>query len=109
MMSTKKVKVFALVMVAILAVSSVAFAAYVYESRYGHNTLKRGHTGTYVANLQTDINATGKGYCGTADGVFGSLTEQGVKDYQDATGLSVDGQAGYNTKTALWYEKGQYQ
>ena len=49
-------------------------------------------------NLQTDINATGAGYCGVADGIFGSGTKQGVETYQGNRGLSVDGQAGYNTK-----------
>jgi peptidoglycan hydrolase-like protein with peptidoglycan-binding domain len=84
-------------------------ASYVYESRYGHNTLKRGHQGQYVTNLQIDINATGAGNCGTPDGIFGSNTEIGVREYQRNRNLSIDGQAGYNTKTKLWYEEGQYK
>lgn len=104
MTNVKKGNVLVLVMVAILAVCSVASAAYVYESRYGHNTLKRGHTGTYVTNLQTDINASKRASCGTPDGIFGSGTESGVKKYQTAKGLTSDGQAGYNTKMALWGE-----
>lgn len=48
-------------------------------------------------------------YCGAVDGIFGSGTRTGVEDYQRARGLSVDGQAGYNTKTTLWYEIGQYR
>ena len=109
MMHSRKVRFFALALVAVMAFTTASMAAYVYESRYGHNTLKQGHTGTYVQNLQTDINATGAGYCGVADGIFGSGTIQGVETYQGNRGLSVDGQAGYNTKTTLWYEKGQYQ
>ncbi|NLD03303.1 MAG: peptidoglycan-binding protein, partial [Clostridiales bacterium] len=71
-----------------------------------HNTLKQGHTGTFVRNLQTDINFTGGGNCGTPDGVFGPNTKEGVKQYQGNRGLSVDGEAGYSTKTKLWYEIG---
>lgn len=104
MMRSKKIKFFALVLVAIMAFTTVAMAVYVYESRYGHNTLVRGHTGQYVSNLQADINQTGAGNCGAVDGTFGSDTERGVRQYQGARGLSVDGQAGHNTKTRLWNE-----
>lgn len=100
-------RTFLLVVLVLTLVTGVASAAYVYESRYGHNTLKRGHTGAYVQNLQTDLNAVGFS-CGTADGTFDSRTESAVELYQGARGLSVDGQAGYNTKTKLWYEEGQY-
>ena len=101
-------RTFLLVVLVLTLVTGVASAAYVYESRYGHNTLKRGHRGTYVQNLQIDLNDC---YfdCGEADGIFGSKTEKAVRSYQAQRGLSVDGQAGYNTKTKLWYEKGQYQ
>lgn len=107
---SKKLRLFTLVVAAVMMICSVAMAEFVYESRYGHNTLKRGHQNGYVLNLQVDINATTKGNCGTPDGIFGHNTEQGVMDYQRNTpGLDVDGQAGYNTKTALWYEEGQYK
>lgn len=103
----KHFKTAILIMLALVLVTSAAMAAYVYESRYGHNTLKRGHEGTYVQNLQTDLNACGFD-CGEADGIFGSKTEDAVEDYQGERGLTVDGEAGYNTKTKLWYEEGQY-
>lgn len=102
MFNAKKMKVLALVLTVMISMSSVAMAAYVYESRYGHNTLKQGHTGDYVRNLQTDINTTGDGYCGTPDGIFGSGTKGGVIQYQSKNGLTADGQAGYNTKMSLW-------
>lgn len=76
-------------MLAPVPVTSAAMAAYVYESRYGHNTLKHGHEGTYVQNLQTDLNAYGFD-CGEADGIFGSKTEDAVEKYQGARGLTVD-------------------
>ena len=101
-------RTFLLVVLVLTLVTGVASAAYVYESRYGHNTLKRGHRGTYVQNLQIDLNEL-KFDCGEADGIFGSKTEDAVELYQSKRDLSVDGQAGYNTKTKLWYEKGQYQ
>lgn len=47
---------------------------------------------------QDEKYATGAGYCGVADGIFGSGTKHGVETYQGNRGLSVDGQAGYNTK-----------
>ncbi len=106
---SKKLRLFTLVVAAVMMTCSVAMAEFVYESRYGHNTLKRGHQNGYVLNLQVDINDTGHGNCGTPDGIFGHDTEQAVRDYQEFHHLSVDGQAGYNTKTTLWYEKGQYR
>jgi len=103
----KKIKVFTLVMALMLIISSVAFAAdntSLYNWRYGHNTLKRGHTGEYVRNLQEDINSTRgqtKAYCGAADGIFGKNTYDGVCQYQKKRGLTQDGQAGNKTKTKL--------
>ena len=108
MMRKHKIIALALALVLVLSVTGIALATYVYESRYGHNTLKRGHEGTYVFNLQVDVNEAGHSSCGTADGIFGSQTEIGVRGYQSYHGLSVDGQAGYNTKTTLWYEEGQF-
>ncbi|MBR5960923.1 MAG: peptidoglycan-binding protein [Clostridia bacterium] len=102
----KKIKVFALVMAIMMILSSVALAAS-YSKRYGDNTLKRGHKNKYVKNLQIDINSTeddSDAWCGTPDGIFGHQTEVGVMDYQDYAGLDVDGQAGRNTKTALYKE-----
>jgi peptidoglycan hydrolase-like protein with peptidoglycan-binding domain len=107
MMRSRKVRFFALALVAMMAFTTAAMAAYVYESRYGHNTLKRGHSNSYVWNLQEDINdSSAAANCGTVDGIFGSGTEHGVREYQRIKGLSVDGQAGYNTKTTLWYDVG---
>jgi len=72
-----------------------------WQVRYGTNTLKRGHTGTYVTNLQTDLNKAGYP-CGTADGTFGSKTETAVKNFQSANGLNSDGQVGSSTKPVLY-------
>ena len=59
-------------------------------------------SGTDVKNLQKALIA--KGYsCGSsgADGKYGDDTVAAVKKFQKAKGLSVDGQAGKNTVTAL--------
>lgn len=109
MKNRKYLVVMSLLVAVALSLSIVSLAAYIYESRYGHNTLIQGHTGTYVRNLQTDINATGAGYCGVADGIFGLGTKHGVETYQGNRSLTVDGEAGYWTKTKLWNEMGQYQ
>lgn len=110
----KKFRVFALVLAVMMLFSSVALA-YEYSWRYSSSTLKKGHGGSnsshlrpYVANVQGDVNYSGKGDCGSVDGIYGNNTVSGVKSYQRKTsGLSVDGQTGYNTKTSL-YSFGQY-
>ena len=59
-------------------------------------------SGTDVKNVQKALIA--KGYsCGSsgADGKYGDDTVAAVKKFQKAKGLSVDGQAGKNTVTAL--------
>ena len=50
----------------------------------------------YVTRLQKALIALGY-YTGSADGYFGSGTEDAVKAYQQARGLQVDGVAGRAT------------
>lgn len=52
---------------------------------YATTTLRRGSTGEAVAALQRSLGGI------TADGQFGPLTEQAVRSYQQAKGLSVTG------------------
>ena len=61
----------------------------------GDKTLSYGYFGRYVHNLQIGLGVT-------ADGDFGPATFAAVKDFQSNNGLTVDGIAGANTKTALW-------
>lgn len=64
--------------------------------------LKNGCEGEDVRALQ--ILLIGRGYdCGSAgaDGVFGSKTDEAVREYQKAKGLAVDGIAGENTMSSL--------
>ena len=65
-------------------------------------TLKKGSKGDNVKALQTLL--IGYGYdCGKygADGDFGSATNEAVRNYQKAKGLSVDGIVGKNTWNKL--------
>lgn len=56
--------------------------------------LKKGSRGEDVKKLQTILNLY-------PDGIFGPLTEEAVKDYQKANGLTVDGIVGDNTWSKL--------
>lgn len=59
----------------------------------------RGSTGDAVRNLQMLLAAAG--YRISADGVFGRLTEDAVRDFQRARALVVDGIAGQQTLETL--------
>ena len=63
--------------------------------------LRIGAKGNSVKLLQQALNIAGFP-CGTADGFFGSLTENAVKNLQAASGyLVVDGEYGNQTRTFL--------
>lgn len=68
-----------------------------------HSDLKRGDRGEYVKNLQNRLNMNGYS-CGTADGVFGSKTENALKAYQKDHGLQALGVANYVTLARLFPE-----
>ncbi|MGB7393379.1 MAG: TIGR02594 family protein [Pricia sp.] len=55
---------------------------------FSEKNLKKGSTGTEVVQLQDALKQLGYN-CGTSDGIFGSKTEQCLKDFQ-ATNLSLD-------------------
>ena len=56
--------------------------------------LKLGNRGNEVKALQKKLNLK-------ADGIFGPLTEEAVKDFQRSNGLEVDGIVGANTLSKL--------
>lgn len=64
-------------------------------------TLRLGSRGTAVLQLQQTLNALGYDTNG-ADGKFGKGTEQAVKAYQQANGLTADGKAGVKTLAQLY-------
>ncbi len=62
--------------------------------------LQMGSTGHDVRRLQRALTAA-LGRTVTVDGVFGTATDQAVRDYQSTRGLTVDGKVGAETWTAL--------
>lgn len=62
--------------------------------------LKVGSKGTGVRTLQAALNALGYS-AGYTDGEFGSKTEKAVKAFQQAYGLTADGEVGPNTWAKL--------
>ena len=58
-------------------------------------TLRQGSRGSEVVQLQTRLSLI-------ADGIFGPLTEEAVKDFQKQSGLVPDGIVGPATHAALW-------
>ena len=64
-------------------------------------TLSRyGSSGEEVRQIQTRLKEWGY-YKGDVDGIYGSRTQQAVRDFQRANGLSVDGIAGEKTLAAI--------
>ncbi|MFK3960570.1 peptidoglycan-binding protein [Guptibacillus hwajinpoensis] len=64
------------------------------------STLRHGDRGQSVTNLQSQLKSKGY-YNYSVDGIYGSITQQAVRNFQSANGLSVDGIAGSNTFAAL--------
>lgn len=63
-------------------------------------TIRRGSSGSYVTYLQEKL--TSKLYqVGTIDGIFGGMTEQAVREFQQENGLAVDGIVGPATWQAV--------
>ena len=66
----------------------------------GFPTLRRGSVSNYVCIAQDDLNTLGFNTRGL-DGIFGSKTDEAVRNYQRQVGLKVDGIVGCNTWRAL--------
>lgn len=66
----------------------------------GCPTCRKGARGKITALVQERLNSKGFN-CGTIDGIFGSGTENAVKAFQRAMGLTADGIVGVNTWTKL--------
>ena len=64
------------------------------------NVLRYGSKGEQVKTLQRLLTAMGHP-CGAVDGSFGSITLAGVRSFQSANKLEVDGSVGILTWTAL--------
>lgn len=59
-----------------------------------------GLSAATVKTLQTQLASVGC-YTGAVDGVIGSATTQALRSFQSASGLSIDGVYGSNTKAKL--------
>lgn len=68
--------------------------------------LELGSSGDRVVALQSKLSDLG--YHLANDGKFGPATESAVKDFQQKSGLSVDGIVGPATLAALQQAKGTY-
>ncbi len=66
----------------------------------GYPLIKRGSLSNYVLIAQDDLNTLGF-RTGGLDGIFGSATQEAVKNYQRKVGLTADGIVGCNTWSSL--------
>ena len=73
------------------------------------NVLQKGSRGNQVRWLQ-EILEEEYGYenPGGADGIFGTLTDTQVKEYQTDTGITVDGIVGKQTMFSLIFCSGDH-
>lgn len=69
----------------------------------GYPQVRQGSRGVYVCVLQDSLNTLGF-RTGGLDGVFGVQTNNGVRNYQQSRGLTVDGIVGPNTWNRLMGE-----
>ena len=92
MMKKQLISLF-LIFVLLLSVCTVSYAV-------KPATLSLNSTGDNVKSLQKSLISLGY-LKGKADGVFGSKTEEAVKQFQKANDLTVDGLVGADTQGAL--------
>ncbi|MCA0986523.1 peptidoglycan-binding protein [Guptibacillus algicola] len=84
------------------ALAGMMFASpVVSEAALGDQTLSYGEKHGDVVELQDVLSAKGYFDYHTSTGYYGSITEDAVKQFQDAHGLAVDGIAGPNTFAAI--------
>ena len=69
----------------------------------GYPLIRQGSRGVYVCIAQDGLNTLGF-RTGGLDGVFGSRTDEAVRNYQRSRGLSVDGIIGNITWNLLQEE-----
>lgn len=70
------------------------------EYELGERILRNGMSGEDVKEMQEYLNQIGYD-CGSADGEFGDNTEIGLKEFQTAYDLEVDGEYGPKSHAAL--------
>ncbi len=72
-----------------------------------YSTLKYGSRGDGVKKLQTRLAYLGY-YSGNIDGKYGPLTRTAVKNFQDVSGLTVNGTANNATQRELFAENAPF-
>lgn len=92
--------VYAVLIIAAIAVPIIAFGGGNASETEESAVLKIGSSGTQVRTLQTKLNNWGYD-AGTVDGIFGSKTQAAVKRFQQKNGLVADGIVGSKTAAAL--------
>lgn len=97
MIQTKKVKIAAAVIVAILL---TVFAMLLLMPAADAATVKMGSSGTVVKTIQTKLKRWGY-YTGSIDGIFGAKTKAAVQYFQRKNGLTADGIVGSATAKAM--------
>ncbi len=70
------------------------------NKRHNSNFLKKGDEGSNVRALQEKLRVAGF-YYGNSNGIFGPITEEAVKQFQEAYNLDVDGVVGPETQQKL--------
>lgn len=72
--------------------------AYDFQNWRTWDTISQGSSGGFVGAAQINLHSSGiQSATGPIDGIFGAGTNSGVRIYQDAEGLGVDGIVGPNT------------
>ncbi|UOQ84074.1 peptidoglycan-binding protein [Gracilibacillus salinarum] len=70
------------------------------ETYHAVQVLRKGDNGKHVTQIQNQLKEAGH-YSGSVDGIYGAGTKDSVKNFQREQGLTVDGVAGPNTRSAL--------
>lgn len=98
MLQSKSVKIAALVLAVIVALTLVIVLSTTIFANAA--TVKVGSRGTVVKTIQTKLKRWGY-YTGSVDGVFGAKTKSAVQYFQRKNGLTADGIVGNATAKAM--------
>lgn len=98
MQQSKSVKITAIVLAAIVALTLIIVLSTTVFANAA--TVKVGSRGTVVKTIQTKLKRWGY-YTGSVDGVFGAKTKSAVQLFQRKNGLTADGIVGSATAKAM--------
>ncbi len=98
MQQSKSVKITAIVLAAIVALTLIIVLSTTVFANAA--TVKVGSRGTVVKTIQTKLKRWGY-YTGSVDGVFGAKTKSAVQLFQRKNGLTTDGIVGSATAKAM--------